>query len=63
MKNKFVIRTNQTARTDKDGKRYIIDPITKERIYEFIPPLVQNVDRTMLADLKIIPNLYPKIEN
>jgi len=38
----FTIKTNQIAKVDKDGRKYIIHPITKEKLYEFHPQLIDN---------------------
>ena len=37
-----MINTNQTAKIDKDGRKYIIHPVTKEKMYEVVMPLFDN---------------------
>ena len=44
-------------------KKYIIHPISKEKIYEYIPPLIENKKETILPNLVIISGLFPKIKD
>jgi hypothetical protein len=57
----FTIKTNLKSHVDKDGRKYIIHPITKKRIYQFIPKLVENKKETIKPNLKIVDRLFQKI--
>lgn len=57
----FTIKTNQIAKIDNDGRKYITHPISGERIYEFIPPLVEIHNKEIEPNLQIISGLFPSI--
>lgn len=57
----FTIKTNQEVQKDEDGKEYIINPITGEKIYRFIPSLIDNIDSNVEANLEPISGLFPKL--
>lgn len=59
----FTIKTNLQSFLDEEGKRYIINPITKERIYEFVPELIENTGESVLPNLEPVSGLFPKIDN
>ena len=61
MRDPFVMKWNPTVHIDDDGKKYIINPITDEKIYQFIPLLFENTYRGNLEHLPIIDGLFPKI--
>ena len=51
----FTIKTNSKVYIDRDGREYIINPMTKERLYRYIPPLIYNAEETVLPNLPNLP--------
>lgn len=57
----FLIRTNQEVLTDEDGKEYIIHPVTKEKLYRFIPALIDNPCNEIMLPMNTIEGLHPRL--
>lgn len=62
-KKLFTIRTDLPSFTDEEGKKYIINPLTKERIYEFIPEPIEIKSSVMKGSLEPIPGLFPEVNS
>jgi hypothetical protein len=46
----FTINAGLQSYVDESGRKYIINPITKERIYQVFPKLLENTDNTPVTD-------------
>jgi len=58
----LVIPITQRVRTAPDGRKYILNPITGERIYQWHPPMAEIPPEPVTGNLKPIEGLFQKIK-
>lgn len=60
MRIPFIVKSNPAVYEDEHG-RYILNPITKEKIYEFRPLPIDNPPQTMMPNLFPVPGLFREV--